>query len=163
MGIGCPPETSGDPRGLLLQAYRRTRYLVEDPRTGGILWDLGVGESCPALDAWLEERGLGSWAYLTAWNPGSVLLGDAENRRRQEELRRELRELGMLFLEGEGRGEDGSWAPERSCWVPGIEREQALELATRWGQNAILFGRLGEVAELCWCSGACSGPDSPGA
>jgi hypothetical protein len=52
---------------------------------------------------------------------------------------------------GEGVGDDRTWPPERSTLVLGIEREAAISLGRRFGQRAIVCGRLGELATLEIC------------
>lgn len=123
-------------------AYRATSY-----RVGSDLV-LRVGETSPALDELLARRDLGEWAYLTAHNPGSVALSDEENRARQSELLRRV--AGYPVLLGEAVGDDGTWR-EASVLVLGIRPENALELAREFGQNAIICGTRGGVAELVWC------------
>lgn len=123
-------------------AYRATSY-----RVGSDL-ALRVGETSPALDELLARRDLVEWAYLTAHNPGSVALSPGENRARQSELLGRV--AGYPLLLGEAVGDDGTWR-EASVLVLGIRREDALRLARAFGQNAILCGTRGGVAELVWC------------
>jgi hypothetical protein len=52
---------------------------------------------------------------------------------------------------GEGIGVDGTWPPERSILVLGIEREAAVQLGGRFGQVAIVFGEAGGPATLVLC------------
>jgi D-ribose pyranose/furanose isomerase RbsD len=59
----------------LLAAYRRTRFCA-DTTQGRIV--IRVGESRPELNAILGATGCETWAYVTAFNPGSVRLSDAE-------------------------------------------------------------------------------------
>lgn len=56
--------------------------------------------------------------------------------------------LGHPMFSGEGIGDDGTWPAERSVLVLGIERAIAIELGRRFGQRAILCGRLGGPATL---------------
>lgn len=123
-------------------AYRATSY-----RAGSKL-ELRVGEPNAALDELLAERGLLAWAYLTAFNPGSVALPAEENRARQTQLLRRLE--GYQLLPGEAVGDDGTWE-EASVLVLGIGREDALSVAREFGQHAILCGTRGAPAELAWC------------
>jgi hypothetical protein len=54
-------------------------------------------------------------------------------------------------LRGAGAGDDGRWAPEPSLLVLGLPRAEAVELARRFGQEAIVAGRRGAPAELVYC------------
>jgi hypothetical protein len=132
----------------LLAAYRRTSFYADTAR-GRLV--IRIGESHPDLDAILRASGCETWAYLTAFNPGSVRLSDAENDRGQRELEDALRPLEHPMFPGEGVGDDGTWPPERSILVLGIEREAALLLGRRFGQRAIVCGRLGGLATLEIC------------
>jgi hypothetical protein len=132
----------------LLAAYRRTRFCA-DTAQGRIV--IRVGESHPELDAVLRATGSEAWAYVTAFNPGSVRLSDAKNDTRQGALENALRRLGHPMFQGEGIGDDGTWPPERSVLVLGIEREVAVQLGRAFGQRAIVCGELGGLATLALC------------
>jgi hypothetical protein len=132
----------------LLAAYRRTRFCA-DTALGRIV--IRVGEGHPELDAIVRGTGCETWAYVTAFNPGSVRLSDAENDTRQRELEDGLSQLGHPMFPGEGIGDDGMWPPERSVLVLEIEREAAVQLGRRFGQRAIVCGQLGRPATLELC------------
>ena len=42
----------------------------------------------------------------------------------------------------------GIWPPEKSLLILGIDREEARELGSQFGQNAIIFGERGGSPEL---------------
>lgn len=60
--------------------------------------------------------------------------------------------LGLPTLEGEGVGTGGDWPSEPSLLVLGIGGSEAVELGRAFGQVAIVIGRLGAPARLCFCS-----------
>jgi hypothetical protein len=132
----------------LLAVYRRTSFCA-DTTQGRIV--IRVGEPGPELDALLREAGCARWAYITAFNPGSVRLNDDENYTRQRELEDAVRRLGHPIFSGEGIGDDGAWPPERSILVLGIGRQAAVELGHRFGQRAIVCGELSGAADLVLC------------
>jgi hypothetical protein len=128
----------------LEEAYRRAIYWVEAPDE----WiALQADKRNPALDRLLAKEGAATWAFVTSDNPYSQQLSPAENATRRERLQKEL----PRTLPGFGVGRDESWAPERSFFVPGIDREAAMVLGRRHGQNAILFGTIGGAPELLAC------------
>ena len=129
----------------LLAAYQRTRFCA-DTAQGRLV--IRVGETCAELDALLRATGCARWAYITAFNPGSVRLSEDENRARQRELEDAIRHYGHPMFRGEGIGEDGSWPPEASVLVLGIELEAAVQFGRRFGQLAIVCGDLGDPAKL---------------
>jgi hypothetical protein len=87
------------------------------PRPGAFPWDATVH-------------------VLTAYDPGPARLGTAENRRRQGSLEAELAALGLAVIPAVASAGDGTHA-EVSAVVVGWDDEAALELARRYGQDAI--------------------------
>jgi hypothetical protein len=136
----------------LLEAYRRTAFIAHTPE-GRLV--LRVGESCAELNAVLAARGVGTWAYVTAVNPGSVLLSPDDNAVRQRRLQRTIDDLGFASYRGEGVGDDGRWPSEASVLILGIDRTDARRLGREYGQLAIVYGEINRKAELLLCD-----PDS---
>lgn len=129
----------------LLDAYRRTIFCADTPR-GRLA--LRIGQCNADLDLLLAEHECETWAYITAYNPGSVLLAPEENRQRQARLERDLSLGGWVCFSGEGIGANGDWPPEASTLVLGIDADSAQRLGRAFGQNAIVMGCLGKPAEL---------------
>lgn len=125
----------------LYQTYLNTCYTILDPPIC-----IRIGESNPSLAALLEKYGTTTWAYITAWNPGSQPLPASENDRRQQELLEALADYPIF--EGEGIGEDNSWPPEKSLLVLGITEEKAIHIGHHFAQNAIITGSIHGVPEL---------------
>lgn len=133
----------------LWSAYRATLFEACTP-SGRIC--IRVGQHEPALDDLLAQYGAEAWVFVTASNPASAHLDAAENRARNEELKRCLESLALpAWYRGAGRSPTGAWDPEESVLALGIEREDALRLGRRFGQNAVVWGRVGSVAELVDC------------
>ncbi|MCU0809435.1 MAG: DUF3293 domain-containing protein [Thiobacillaceae bacterium] len=135
----------------LVKAYCATTFAAQLP-DGEI--GIRIGQRHPRLDALLKERGVGTWAYITANNPGSVNLSPDKNGERNAELARYLEREGYPFFLGEGRPDDPGWAPEASMLIIGIEHEAAVRLGRGWGQNAIVIGHYEGLSELVWLPGA---------
>lgn len=125
----------------LIQAYLNAHYHVD-----GFEQPIRIGCHSDELLRLLEDQNADTWAYITAFNPCSNLLPDAENSDRHEELRARLSDFHVM--EGEGRDPNGVWPAERSFLVIGITLEDAEALAQEFGQRAIVFGEKGEVARL---------------
>lgn len=128
-------------------AYRATSYRVNDARKGSFV--IRIGERSADLEELLFDEVEFDWAYLTACNPGSMRLDDAENARRTDELRNILRARWPRHHFGVSVGHDGTWR-EPSFLVLGIRESDAVELARQFGQNAIVAGRAGQPARLVW-------------
>jgi hypothetical protein len=129
--------------------YENTDYYVFDGDAKPIRFR--AGSTKPRLDALLDRYGATRWAFLTAWNPGSTPLPDAENTKRQDDLLAQLLAAGYRCLPGEGRGEDSSWPPEESILALDIPENAARNMGARFGQLAIVTGRRGTPARLVAC------------
>ena len=120
------------------QAYLETHYHVH----GAAPTVLRIGVPNPALATLHHTLRVHSSAYITAWNPGSKILTDAENSQRQGALALELQRRGLPFIEGIGKHPSSGWAGEPSFLVFGLSLESAKTLGSRYQQAAIL-----------WCGG----------
>jgi hypothetical protein len=130
-------------------AYRATSYEVDD---GAHRFALRVGARSAALDALLAARGARAWAWLTAHNPGGLRAHPAANDAAQARLEAALAVAGHAFLRGASRSDAGDWPPEPSLLVPGLARADAVALARRFGQEAILAGVREGPVELVFCA-----------
>jgi hypothetical protein len=140
----------------LWRAYERTRFCVQDgPKRICFM----AGSPNRRLDALLARHGATRWAFITAWNPGSRPLSNAENARRHAELRAAVHYAGLEALDGEGVGEDPSlppWPSEQSLLILNISRGKAISLGRRFDQLAIVVGRRGQASTLVPTSGKSS-------
>jgi Protein of unknown function (DUF3293) len=135
-------------RSSLESAYLATTFRVNSPH-GNI--DIRVGQRQPKLDALLLELGATEWAYVTAWNPGSRRLSADQNELAQARLLRLLQDRDFTFYGGEGIPDVQGWVREHSVWIARIDLEEAVEIGRQFGQNAIVGGILGRVAQMVWC------------
>jgi hypothetical protein len=109
-----------------------------------------IGEICPQLDAILVADGMTEWAFVSAANPGSEAMAEADNAARHADLVRWLDAGRLPFFEGAGVPDEPGWPVEPSVLILGMPCPDAVALARRLGQNAILCGRRGGVARLVW-------------
>jgi hypothetical protein len=132
-------------------AYLRTTYWVE-ARPAPIA--LRVGERSRALDRVLAQHRGRQWAFVTAWNPQSQPVASWRNVARDAQLRHRLARAGYRWLPALGEGDDPDWTPEPSVLVLGMSAPDAARLGRRFGQNAVVIGKLGGRATLLWCGPA---------
>ena len=132
----------------LHDAYLKTTYRVSTD-TGVI--NIRIGERQPSLDELLEAAGAASWAFITAFNPHSTPVSDAQNIMRQADLRRHVIGAGYPVHDAMGEPDGGDWLPEDSLLILGMTRADAIGLGRRFHQNAIVFGYRNEVARLLSC------------
>lgn len=133
------PETNSgsriDPRTV--RAYLETEYLVHlDP---GSDLALLVGRPSAALRSVHARFGVHSSAFITACNPFSRQLSEAENFARQTALSRELIRRGLSALPGIGQHPSNQWPGEESFLVLGISLEAANEFAKTFEQNGFIW------------------------
>lgn len=88
-------------------------------------------EVCPD-----EAVASGDGWVITAHNPFPVMLSAAENERRHQMLRAEIKRLGYPDLRAVGRARAGSYE-EESCAVWGLSQDEAVAIGARYGQRAI--------------------------
>lgn len=118
----------------LLALYRRTHYGVVLADGGGAT--LRIGAMPPqAIADWIGADD--SAFYLTACNPRSQALSDADNAARMDVLRERLRHANARWLEGCAGIPGEPWS-ESSLLVAGIDIAGADRLARDFGQDAAL-------------------------
>jgi len=127
----------------VIRAYLQTCYHVhgDPPLT------LRIGEPNAGLAALHAAAGVDCSAFITAWNPLSQQLPDAENAARQDALAAELQRRGHRYLEGRGQHPVEAWG-EASFLVPGLGLEAARTLASAYGQNALVWSGADAVPQL---------------
>lgn len=150
--VDCLNEMPVDPRKREVRRrwmaiYSTTNYVVQSLQ-GDIV--LRVDQVHPALDSILDGYSAGAWAFITACNPFSNPLSDRENQERMLDLERHIRSGGWRFMPGYGKGDDGQWPAEPSMLVVDISPDDAVDVARKYGQNAIVYGRRGDPARLLW-------------
>ena len=130
----------------LQTAYEQAVYEVyNDEDTIG----LSVGEYCPELDRIIPEDCL-CWALITAYNPYSQCLSEAENRQRHQKLLEYLSGLQYTSLTAVGKDKNNVWTPEQSLLIFGLNRQGAIAIGRQFQQNAIVYGELHQPVELLW-------------
>jgi Protein of unknown function (DUF3293) len=132
----------------LIDAYRATDFVLFDTGDGEVV--VNVGRWSAAFEQVLAARGAETAIIVTAYNPRSVVLPDAENAARHTQMTALLDARGYDYALGEGRDPTGQWKAELECVVFGISVEAGLDLARAFDQNAIVFIRRGAEAELVY-------------
>ena len=140
--------TQKNAQDALWDAYLATSYEFEGP--DGLLL-IRIGDLHPKVDALIQRTDSNSWCYITAWNPHSVSLSGQENSARHASLCQALEAMNLRFYEGWGRGQNTTWPPEKSVFVAGLNERDARALAHRYEQNAVVWGTIGDEAQLLDC------------
>lgn len=128
-------------KNSLLTSYLNTLFWVNNFES-----PILIGQNSKEADEFIKKNQLSQWAYITAYNPLSSPLSEDENETRNLQLRALLE--NYVVLEGQGCDVDKLWPSEKSFFVAGIPMEKAIELAQLFEQNAIVYGKLHQPAEL---------------
>jgi Protein of unknown function (DUF3293) len=145
---------TAEQKARLDAAYRATTYFVDGPSAR---FALRVGQASAEADSLAAAHRVNTWAYITAYNPGSAALPKEQNEKRQQELEQAVAKAGYAFCRGEGRG-DGDWPAEPSLLVFGVSETDAAVLARGFGQAAALFGEQGGLVRLLWTDADSTSP-----
>lgn len=137
----------------LIAAYLNSKYWTEaiQLNDSGVFFE--IGQPALALESQLQEHGVRSFAFITAWNPASRMLDQWHNQWRNLQLEFELHARCRLLRRGMGIGHEDDWAPEESFLCVDISPERAVEAGRQFGQNAIVYWQEGGVPELWWIAG----------
>jgi len=119
----------------LIRAYREAKYVVEylEPI------ELRIGRANENIKELLEVFNATTAAFITAFNPYSEVLSDAENEQAQNQLRMDIENLGYEGVLGYGQDIAEEWPREKSFLAVGITESQAEALADKYGQNGYVW------------------------
>lgn len=123
----------------LLRAYEETHYCVNAATPEQAEFVLRVGEISMPLAAVHKKLGVDCSAFVTACNPWSESLADAENAIRQASLLQELRVRSLRWLDGIGQHPGNQWPGEPSVLILGLSLAAAKVLAQDFEQNAFVW------------------------
>ncbi|HTH96248.1 MAG TPA: DUF3293 domain-containing protein [Stellaceae bacterium] len=122
------------------QAYRETRYIV---LLEGREITVHIGEAVAEMPLLLPGYG----AIVTGWNPGSQHRPVEENRTANAELSAWIARQGLMALPSRTETADPAWV-EEGFLILGITEADAIDLAWRFGQNALVWLATAEPARL---------------
>ncbi|CAI8208264.1 MAG: Uncharacterised protein [SAR116 cluster bacterium] len=129
----------------LLTYYLNTNYSVFDPAI-----NIYIGQSNEALLNLLRAHNVQTWAYLTAENPRSEQKTNEENKILNEALEQDLIQDNYSYFLGAGIPKNSNWTPENSFLVLGMDKKTGIELATKYQQNAFIYGGIKHYPEVVY-------------
>lgn len=130
---------------VLQDAYKSTIYRVYSEKNGDI--DILIGQSNLEIDAILKSNQAKSYAFITAWNPYSKEVSDAENQSANQELEKLIGKF--TYCKGFGiPSNEKDWKGEESFFVMDITKQESSRLGIVFKQNAIVFGCINNAPEL---------------
>jgi len=78
-----------------------------------------------------------------------IEFSDKENAERYLELKKAVRKMGLGFIELKGGyQEESGFTEESSLFIPGISRNQAVELGKKYDQYSVLYKDKDEFIEI---------------
>ncbi len=126
----------------LIRAYKAAPYWVDFP-AGRIV--LKIGQPFASVDGF---AGCSRLAIVTACNPFSEVLGDAENADRQKLLIEAVEALGLRWFHAAGVDAEEKWTPEPSFAILDPSDEHLDNWMEAFGQNAVVVADAGGLAAL---------------
>ena len=136
-------EYSGILDEQLVQAYMNAEYRVLKPQI-----TIKIGQINAQLNELLMDNNAFYYAFITAENPFSNSFSDAENKDLMVQLKNDLQNLNLIYLDGIGIDPNGNWPGENSYLILDLHPSKATELGRKYQQNGIVIGALGEEAKL---------------
>lgn len=127
-----------------ITAYRATDYRVLSPSP----FVLKVDQPSKLLQRLYHERGFGSAAIITAWNPFSTRVSDACNEAAQIRLEKVLTARSIAFIKAIGEDPSGLWPGEVSVLALGLSLDAVKFLGIDFKQNAIVWAGPDATPEL---------------
>ena len=122
----------------LISAYETTNFHVSAEPD----FILTVNKHSSELQNLYNTLNVLSAAFITAWNPFSNTLSQAQNIERNSLLKQDFINQGYDFLNGYGQHPSKDWPAEESYLVLGLCFKDAKVLGAKYEQNAIV-----------WCDG----------
>ena len=131
----------------LHQAYMETTYVVSHHETS---FNLKIGAHDATFNHWCKEKGINTWAIITAFNPYSQALTAHENEQLNTDLKHTVLAYGFVLNDAKGVPRDEHWDAEASFFIHNISLEQAQAIGILFKQNAIVYGFKDNTNQLVW-------------
>ncbi len=118
-----------------LRAYERTAYRVALAHAP---FALRVGVRSGAIDELHRRAGVSASVFVTACNPFGRRRSGAWNAQAMARLRASLDRSGVVWIAGEGEGDDANWPAEPGVLALGASAHDAQRLCVEFEQNAVV-------------------------
>ena len=127
-----------------INAYKAANYRVfsDDP------FILKIGQPSADLHRLSKKYGCDSSVFITACNPYSQIVSEADNTSAQDQLASYLIEESLSSIKGQGEGDTDAWPGEESFLVFGISLTSAKSMGVHFMQNAIVWNSNDSIPQL---------------
>lgn len=111
-----------------------------------------IFEYCPAHEnqkflEFLNNNRIHTWSLITADNPHSTRIDEEKNSALRKLLAQDLKDYKTLRCVGMDQANSHH---EIGYFVAGITREFIRKIASKYGQNAVIFGSKDSPVEVLW-------------
>jgi len=131
---------------VLKAIFKKVHYIIEVP--GGNL-ALKIDEINPRFDNFLKENSYTTWTFITPQNPHAQKTGVEENLRFLKEFFKEIE--GRQFLKAHTETPGALWPEEQGACIFAVSLEEALKIARKFCQKAIVYGEIYHAPQLFFC------------
>ena len=128
----------------LIRSYERTHYHVSSEKP----FTLILNKKSNRLRELFSNLRASCATYITAFNPLSCPLSYEENQSRNENLKSDIADMGLILISGFGQDPLGKWSKEESFLIFGLNLPDAKTLGVKYQQNAILWCDIDAIPKL---------------
>ena len=129
----------------LHETYIRTDYTIHIDSSPDYILNIGIPNF--KWNQFLLESNFSFYFFITAWNPFSEPISEAENNNANLLLKARLEDLTLKLYDGVGKSWDSNWYENSFCAIGG-DKNLAHQLGREFNQNAIVYGSITENPTL---------------
>jgi hypothetical protein len=130
----------------LVKAYREADYKIL-----ALELTVKISNENRKLSHLMKQRNWSSYVMITAWNPYSVKDELGINRKRNNQLLKDLLNKEVYIFPSLGKDPNQKWESEESWLAFNLSKAEGLILGKKYSQNAIVFGLVNQKAKLVFC------------
>ena len=128
----------------LKNAYRNTIFRI----FSNTPFDLKIDVYSKALNQCFKYHNAKTCTIITAYNPYSKRITDAENIKKNIALLSEINKSGFNYLDAIGLDPQNEWEGEASFFIFNISQLEAQRMGNKYQQNAIVWAETDCIPRL---------------
>jgi DNA-directed RNA polymerase sigma subunit (sigma70/sigma32) len=128
----------------LVELYMSAIYIIEAPSH---IFEYSPASENRQFQDFLNNNRIHTWALITADNPHSTRTDEEKNTGLRKLLAKDLEGYKILRCVGMDKA---SSHHEIGYFVAGISREKIRQIASKYEQNAVIFGSKNAPVEVLW-------------
>lgn len=111
------------------------RLITEDPDISTPLVESGFARLLTTLRGIVPS--IKTLAFITAHNPRNQPSSPAQNNRKNEALKRDLKQMNLGYKDGKGKY---GGPEEDTLFIPNIRKDEAIKLGNKYNQESVIWG-----------------------